>query len=47
VRAQIAIWHLNERQFRSSSKWTLRAMEYLRLADERLQSCRESAACDR
>ena len=38
LRAKIAIWHLNEARFRNSAKWTDRARQYLRLANEHANS---------
>lgn len=43
LRAKIAIWHLREARFHNSLKWTRRALQYLRLADEH-ESCFSGAA---
>ncbi|WP_292938020.1 hypothetical protein [Noviherbaspirillum sp.] len=38
VRARIAIFHLNEEQFRYSAEWPRRAMEYLQLAEQHAEA---------
>lgn len=42
VRARIAIFHLNEEQFRYSAEWPRRAMEYLQLAEQHAEAAHAS-----
>ncbi|GLU31121.1 hypothetical protein WKR88_00355 [Trinickia caryophylli] len=41
VRAKMAAWHLRERAYRQSPKWTIMARHYLRLAGHHIERCRD------